>query len=146
MDTLDPSRRSALMGRIRGVDTGPEMVVRRAAHRLGYRFRLHRRSLPGRPDLVFPSLRAVIFVHGCFWHRHEGCRKTSMPKTRIEFWQAKFARNVERDAQAQERLAAAGWRVLVIWECETAKPDQIDAILVGFLGARGRGQPVPNRN
>lgn len=122
------------------------MVVRRAAHRLGYRFRLHRRSLPGRPDLVFPSRRAVIFVHGCFWHRHEGCRKTSMPKTRIEFWQAKFARNVERDAQAQERLAAAGWRVLVIWECETAKPDQIDAILVGFLGARGHGQPVPNRS
>ncbi|OAH19111.1 very short patch repair endonuclease [Methylorubrum populi] len=150
MDTLDPERRSALMGRIRGVDTGPEMAVRRPAHRLGYRFRLHRRSLLGRPDLVFPSRRAAIFVHGCFWHRHEGCSKASTPKTRVEFWQAKFASNVERDAQVQQRLATAGWRVLVIWECETARAGEIDRILVGFLGPGGPARPPtdadPRRN
>lgn len=130
------------MGRIRGVDTGPEMAVRRAAHRLGYRFRLHRRSLPGRPDLVFPSRRAAIFVHGCFWHRHEGCRKASMPKTRVEFWQAKFARNVERDAEVQERLRAAGWRVLVVWECEIGRSGDLDATLREFLGPPGRNGPL----
>lgn len=139
---MDPAARSALMGRIRGVDTGPEMTVRRAAHRLGYRFRLHRRSLPGSPDLVFPSRRAAIFVHGCFWHRHEGCRKASTPKTRVEFWQAKFARNVERDAEVQERLRAAGWRVLVVWECEIVRNGDLDRLLREFLGAPGRNRPL----
>lgn len=145
MDTLDPERRSRLMGRIRGVDTGPEMAVRRAAHRLGYRFRLHRKNLPGRPDLVFPSRRAAIFVHGCFWHRHEGCRKSTMPRTRVEFWQAKFDRNVERDLDAQSGLAAAGWRVLVIWECQIAKAEAVDRLLLEFLGPAGSGRPVASR-
>jgi DNA mismatch endonuclease (patch repair protein) len=139
---MDAAARSALMGRIRGVDTGPEMAVRRAAHRLGYRFRLHCRSLPGRPDIVFPSRRAAIFVHGCFWHRHEGCRKASTPKTRVEFWEAKFARNVERDAEVQQRLRAAGWRVLVIWECEIGMNGDLDRTLREFLGEPGRSRPL----
>lgn len=142
MDGMDAAARSALMGRIRGVDTGPEMAVRRAAHRLGYRFRLHCRSLPGRPDIVFPSRRAAIFVHGCFWHRHEGCRKASTPKTRVEFWEAKFARNVERDAEVQQRLRAAGWRVLVIWECEIGRNGDLDRTLREFLGEPGRSRPL----
>lgn len=142
MDGMDAAARSALMGRIRGVDTGPEMVVRRAAHRLGYRFRLHRRSLPGRPDLVFPSRRAAIFVHGCFWHRHEGCRKATMPKTRVEFWRAKFARNIERDAEVQQSLRAGGWRVLVIWECEIGRNGDLDRTLREFLGEPGRNRPL----
>lgn len=142
MDGTDAAARSALMGRIRGVDTGPEMAVRRAAHRLGYRFRLHCRSLPGRPDIVFPSRRAAIFVHGCFWHRHEGCRKASTPKTRVEFWEAKFARNVERDAEVQQRLRVAGWRVLVIWECEIGRNGDLDRTLREFLGEPGRSRPL----
>ena len=137
MDTLDPAARSALMGRIRGVDTGPERTVRRAAHRLGYRYRLHRRSLPGRPDLVFPARKAVIFVHGCFWHRHEGCSKASTPKTRIDFWTGKFARNVERDREVRDRLERAGWRVLVIWECEIRDRARLDTVLRDFLGPPG---------
>ena len=107
------------MARIRGKDTRPEMVVRRTAHAMGHRFRLHRRDLPGSPDLVFPAKRCVIFVHGCFWHRHPGCRRASNPGTRQEFWQAKFHRNVERDRRNEADLRAAGWRVGLIWECET---------------------------
>lgn len=138
MDKLEPAARSALMGRIRGTDTAPEMAVRRAAHRLGYRFRLHRRSLPGRPDLVFPARKAVIFVHGCFWHRHEGCAKASTPKTRTDFWSGKFARNVERDREAQDRLEEAGWRVLVVWECGIRDQLQLESTLREFLGPAGK--------
>ncbi|MDE4914275.1 DNA mismatch endonuclease Vsr [Methylobacterium sp. 092160098-2] len=138
MDKLEPAARSALMGRIRGTDTAPEMAVRRAAHRLGYRFRLHRRSLPGRPDLVFPARRAVIFVHGCFWHRHEGCAKASTPKTRTDFWTGKFARNVERDREAQDRLEQAGWRVLVVWECGIRDQLRLESTLREFLGPAGK--------
>ena len=129
---VDASR-SALMARVRGKDTKPEMVVRRVAHALGYRFRLHRRDLPGSPDLVFPNRRKVIFVHGCFWHRHPGCRRATTPKTRAEFWLAKFERNVERDVRKEIELMAAGWEVLVIWECETRDPDGISSKLRIFL-------------
>lgn len=107
------------MSRVTGKDTKPELAVRRIAHSLGLRFRLHKRDLPGRPDLVFPKHRLAVFVHGCFWHRHEGCRLASTPKTRADFWQAKFETNVARDAAAAEQLAALGWNVLVLWECET---------------------------
>lgn len=107
------------MARIRARDTRPEMAVRRAAHSLGYRFRLHRRDLPGTPDLVFPKLKTVIFVHGCFWHRHEGCRNCSTPSTRPEFWRAKLAANVARDAASTAQLLRLGWTVEVVWECET---------------------------
>ena len=129
----DPAR-SSLMSRVRGKHTKPEMSVRRLLHGMGYRFRLHRRDLPGSPDIVFPSKRVVVFVHGCFWHRHEGCRRTSDPKTRIEFWQAKFARNVERDAKNQALLEAAGWKVVIVWECETTKLDVLGRRLISEIG------------
>ena len=126
--------RSHLMSRVRGKDTTPEMIVRRAAHALGFRFRLHRKDLPGRPDLVFPSRRKAVFVHGCFWHRHAGCRMASTPKTRAEFWAGKFDRNVRRDAAAVETLEQAGWRVMIVWECETRDAKGLRARLCGFLG------------
>ena len=107
------------MSRVRGKDTRPEIVVRQVAHALGLRFRLQRKDLPGRPDLVFPKRRLALFVHGCFWHRHEGCTKASTPKTRAEFWADKFAANVARDRSVTEKLVEAGWRVEVVWECET---------------------------
>lgn len=116
VDKLDPARRSANMARVRGKDTGPELRVRRIAHRMGLRFRLHRKDLPGRPDLVFPKHRLAVFVHGCFWHRHSGCPRASMPSTRVDFWEAKFAANVERDARQAAALEAQSWRVLVLWE------------------------------
>jgi DNA mismatch endonuclease (patch repair protein) len=106
------------MARIRGRDTRPEMAVRHFAHALGFRYRLHRRDLPGTPDIVFSRFRTVIFVHGCFWHRHEGCRRATMPKTRRDFWQAKFDANVERDRRNIAMLEAADWTVIVIWECQ----------------------------
>jgi DNA mismatch endonuclease (patch repair protein) len=99
-------------------DTKPEKIVRSAAHRLGLRFRLRRPKLPGTPDLIFPKWRVVIFVHGCFWHRHPGCRRASMPKTNPGYWAEKFSRNVVRDREAAERLGGLGWKVVTIWECE----------------------------
>lgn len=125
-DHLDPHSRSALMSRIRCMHTRPEMIVRRIAHRLGLRFRLHRKDPPGTPDLVFPSRRLALFVHGCFWHRHSGCRKAGESKTRPDYWQAKFDRNVARDCEVRDRLNALGWRVMTIWECETGDPAAIE--------------------
>lgn len=118
MDKLDPERRSANMAKVRGKDTGPELRVRRLAHRMGLRFRVHRKDLPGRPDLVFVAQRVAVFVHGCFWHRHRGCSRATTPSTRREFWQAKFDATVERDGGQLRELEAMGWRVLVLWECE----------------------------
>lgn len=117
--------RSAIMRAVPRKDSKPEIVVRRMLHQLGYRFRLHRRDLPGTPDIVLPRHRVAIFVHGCFWHRHESCRLTSTPKTRADFWQAKFDRNVQRDAEATLALKLLGWDVLVIWECETRDHDNL---------------------
>ncbi len=114
---VDP-RRSALMARVRQRDSSPEMIVRRALHRSGFRYRLHAKHLPGSPDIVFPSRRLAVFVHGCFWHRHGGCKAATNPKTRQEFWHAKFERNVERDVEAITLLEQMGWRVHVVWECE----------------------------
>lgn len=118
MDIISAERRSALMRRVRQRDTDPELVVRRVAHALGYRFRLHRRDLPGTPDLVFPKYRVALFVHGCFWHRHEGCPRATTPKSRRDYWLPKFAANVERDRRKEEALKSLGWRVLIFWECE----------------------------
>lgn len=115
-----------MMSGIRGKDTQPELAVRSYLHRKGLRFRLHAK-LPGKPDLVLPKYRTVVFVHGCFWHRHKGCRLTTTPKTRPEFWQEKFAANIKRDAQVTERLEASGWRVLVVWACQTSK-EELDAL------------------
>lgn len=111
--------RSALMARVGERDTKPELVVRRLLHAMGRRFRLHRRDLPGTPDIVLPSSRKAIFVHGCFWHRHPGCSTATTRKTRIEFWQDKFTRNLERDARKEAQLREARWDVMTIWECET---------------------------
>jgi DNA mismatch endonuclease (patch repair protein) len=118
MDVVASARRSAMMAGIRGRDTRPEMAVRRMAHSLGYRYRLHRRDLPGTPDLVFPRLRKVLFVHGCFWHRHAGCRLSYDPKSNQEFWRRKFAANVARDQRARRDLQEGGWQVETLWECE----------------------------
>lgn len=122
------------MRRIRGKDTQPEMRVRRITHALGYRFRLHRRDLPGTPDLVFPGKKKVIFVHGCFWHRHTGCKLAASPKTRVDFWEQKFEDNIRRDSEATEQLRADGWSVLTIWECETGDPSLVEKKLIEFLG------------
>lgn len=128
-DIMTPARRSEIMSRVRAKNTKPEIAVRRAAHALGLRFRLHRRDLPGTPDLVFPRLRVALFVHGCFWHRHEGCAKASTPSSRVEFWSEKLAGNVARDTRKQVALLEAGWRPVVIWECETRKPDELREII-----------------
>ena len=119
MDTLAPDKRSELMRRVHSANTGPEIAVRRLAHKLGLRFRLHRKDLPWSPDLVFVRQKTCVFVHGCFWHRHEGCRKASIPKSNVTYWTKKFSDNVERDSRVTKGLEGLGWRVLIIWECET---------------------------
>ena len=147
-DILTPLERSVLMGRIRGVDTKPELFVRRALHALGYRFRVHVRSLPGTPDVAFPRRRKAVFVHGCFWHRH-GCGKTYAPKSRKQFWQRKFATNVARDKRAQERLARDGWRFFVAWECEigVAPAERARARTGAAIShSRSCGTPAPSRH
>ena len=116
-DIVDPETRSRMMSRIRGRDTRPEIGLRRALHARGLRYRLHDRRLSGRPDIVFPRFRAACFVHGCFWHRHAGCRYATTPATRRAFWAAKFEANVARDARNRVELHAVGWRVAVVWEC-----------------------------
>lgn len=116
-DVVDTATRSRMMAGIRGRDTLPEVRLRSALHRRGFRFRLHDRSLPGRPDIVLPRWRAVVDVHGCFWHRHSGCRFTTTPETRREFWATKFDANVIRDRRNREALLLADWRVATIWEC-----------------------------
>lgn len=133
MDRVPQETRSAIMSKVRGRDTKPEMLVRSLLHRLGFRFRLHGRDLPGKPDIVFPSRRAAIFVHGCFWHQHPGCRKASVPETRRDFWLTKLQRNVDRDAENVEALTAGGWKVLTIWECETKDTDILTDTLLKFL-------------
>jgi DNA mismatch endonuclease, patch repair protein len=124
------------MARVRQKHTSAELRVRKVLHRLGHRFRLHRRDLPGRPDIVLPKARLAIFVHGCFWHRHPGCSRTSTPKTRHEFWKAKFAANVERDRRNEQALREAGWRVLTVWECETTSREQLEPKLKRELPSR----------
>ena len=136
-DIVDARRRSEMMGAIRGRDTAPELAVRRCAHRMGLRYRLHRKDLPGRPDLVLPRHRLVVFVHGCFWHRHERCRSASIPRSRTAFWKEKFAANVARDARQQAALKALGWRVLVIWECETRQEAILRRRLAAFIRNEG---------
>src|SRR6056297_2569954 len=124
-DIVDRQTRSRMMAGIKGKNTKPELALRRALHARGYRYRLHSKNVRGRPDLVLPKHRAVIFVHGCFWHRHEGCRYANTPATRAEFWQAKFDANIARDSAVRGALLAAGWRVATIWECALRKPEQI---------------------
>ena len=134
MDTLSPERRSWNMSRIRSRDTKPEVVVRSLLHGMGYRFRLHRRDLPGCPDIVLPKYKIAVFVNGCFWHRHEGCRYAYFPKTRTDFWTAKFRDNVERDHRQREELRNLDWRVVTIWECETHDREHLQEEIVQKLG------------
>lgn len=121
------------MSRIRGKDTKPELVVRQLAHALGYRFRLHRRDLPGAPDLVFAGRRKVVFVHGCFWHRHRRCRFAYSPKSNVEFWMKKFAANIDRDKRAISALRRAGWDPLILWECELSDVGRLERRLISHL-------------
>lgn len=133
-DTVSKSRRSEIMSRIHSKDTAPEMLVRRLVWGLGYRYRLHARGLPGRPDLVFPSRKKVVFVHGCFWHMHRHGGTARVPKSRVKFWLQKLSGNAERDANAKRALTRLGWSSIVVWECQTANRDRLAGRLKAFLG------------
>lgn len=136
-DTLSPSERSERMSRIKGRDTKPEMLVRRMLHAMGYRYRLHAKDLPGRPDVVFRSRKKAVFIHGCFWHRHPGCKMTRMPKSRLNFWRSKLEGNRKRDIRNQKALSLMGWKVLVVWECETRDTAELARRLRVFMGSDG---------
>lgn len=133
MDVVDRATRSRMMAGIKGKGTKPEMTVRRFLHAHGYRFRLYRKDLPGKPDIILSRLRVCIFVHGCFWHRHAGCKYAVLPKTRVDFWAAKLQSNVERDLTVLQRLESDGWNVLVLWECELRHPETALLALLALL-------------
>lgn len=133
MDTLTPKQRSAQMAKVRSRDTKPEMLVRRLVHRMGYRYRLHRRDLPGKPDLVFGTRKKVIFVHGCFWHGHD-CSLGRIPKSRVDFWETKIRTNRSRDEAHLAKLEELGWKSLVIWECQLKKVEELESRIREFLG------------
>lgn len=141
-----PLNRSENMSRIRGKDTKPEMMVRRALWATGLRYRLHDKRLPGHPDLVFPGRRTVVFVHGCFWHCHEGCSNFRIPKTRTDWWTVKLARNKARDIEVRAKLEAAGWRVIVIWECELANQDRLVVVASELKSLRCGVRSSPRRS
>jgi DNA mismatch endonuclease, patch repair protein len=136
-DTVSKSERSRIMAAVKGKDTGPEMIVRRTVHAMGFRYRLHVRSLPGTPDLVFPRLRKIILVNGCLWHLH-GCRRCRIPSSRRRYWLGKLQRNAKRDRRSRRALHRAGWRTLVVWECQTTpdKRPRLAAKIERFLGQR----------
>ena len=133
MDRISKEHRSWNMSRIQLGDTKPEKTVRSILHGLGYRFRLHRKDLPGKPDIVLARYNSVIFVHGCFWHRHKDCKNASIPKTKKTFWEEKFKANIERDIKVKNELKSNGWRVLVVWECELTDIDSVEKELGKFL-------------
>ena len=137
MDTLQPAERSRRMAAIRSKDTKPELKVRRLVHGMGYRYRLHPKGIPGRPDLAFGSRRKLIFVHGCFWHRHQGCALARMPKSRIDFWGPKLEANRQRDERTLAQLRANGWDVLIVWECEVKRERELMERVADFLGPTG---------
>lgn len=132
-DVYDAAKRSAVMRRVKGRDTTPEMKVRKALTKLGARYRLHRKDLPGNPDIVMPGRKLAIFVHGCFWHGHDCARGARAPKQNREYWVGKIGRNVARDARSAEALAAQDWRVEVIWECELRDAEALEVRLRGML-------------
>ncbi len=133
MDTFTPEARSAIMKRVRSANTAPEMQVRSMLHRQGFRFSLHRRDLPGAPDIVLPKHRTAVFVHGCFWHRHRNCKRATTPASRPEYWLPKFERTVARDKSNLRRLRKLGWRVVVVWECELKHPERVLRRLVADI-------------
>jgi len=132
-DVFSEEKRSWIMSRVKGRDTTPELAVRSIIHRHGYRFRLHRKDLPGCPDIVLPRHRKIVFVHGCFWHGHKGCRKSSRPATNRKFWDTKIDSNIARDKKTVRRLRRSGWSVLVVWECELRNPQKLERRLLRFL-------------
>lgn len=144
-DRLSPEQRSRNMSAIRSRNTSPEMAVRKLVHGLGYRFRLHRKDLPGTPDLVFPSRRAVVFVHGCYWHGHGCPRGGAGSKTNQSYWGPKIARNRDRDEVATARLIESGWRVLTVWECEVGSPAVLSERLIGFLNEGAAASRPPHK-
>ena len=133
MDRISKERRSWNMSRIQSENTKPEKIVRSILHRLGYRFRIHRKDLAGKPDIVLARYNSVIFVHGCFWHRHKDCKNASIPKTKKKFWEKKFKTNIERDIKVKNELKSTGWRVLVVWECELTDIETVERELGKFL-------------
>jgi len=144
-DVFTPAKRSAIMSRIGGKDTAPELRVRRLLHALGYRFRLHRKDLPGKPDIVLPRHRKVILVHGCFWHSHPGCPRAALPATNVEFWRTKIGKNTARDQQVRQKLAELGWSVLVLWQCQLGDVESLTDNLQAFLApAADRAGPSPH--
>lgn len=134
-DVFSKEKRSWIMSRVKGRDTGPEMLVRSFVHRMGFRFRVHRRDLPGNPDIVLPRHGKVIFVHGCFWHGHKRCPRSKRPATNKGFWNKKLDANIERDKRFREELRRMGWKSLVIWQCETRNPEHLLEKLKRFLHA-----------
>ena len=128
MDHLTPEKRSWNMSRIKSKDTTPERIVRSFLHRNGFRFRLHAKDLPGKPDIVLPKYKTVIEVRGCFWHRHPGCKSATSPSSNVDFWQKKFAANVSRDERTEQELKKLGWNVIVVWECETGKSNLLTGL------------------
>ncbi len=125
-DVFTQQKRSWIMSRVRGRDTKPEILVRRWLHARGYRFRLHRADLPGKPDIVLPRYRTAVFVHGCFWHAHAGCKYSALPETNHEYWAEKIGRNVRRDRRNARALRADGWRVIILWECKIRRPRYLE--------------------
>ena len=136
-DQFPPEVRKLIMARVRGKDTRPELLVRRALHRAGYRYRLHYPALPGKPDLAFPSRRKVVFVNGCFWHSHCGCSRARIPETNREYWTTKLQRNRQRDAKNLAELKDCGWEAITLWECELKNLDSTVARVIDFLGPAG---------
>ncbi len=134
-DVFQPEERSRIMAKVRGKDTSPEKFVRSLIHRMGYRFRLHSKDLPGKPDIVLPRHKKVVFVHGCFWHQHEGCPHAARPTSNTEYWNKKLDRNVIRDRESVQKLEYLGWNVLVIWECETRDQERLIEKLKNFLSS-----------
>ena len=137
-DTLSIAERSRLMAKIKGKNTAPERAVRSLLHRAGYRFRIHVRGLPGTPDVVLPKYRAVVFVHGCFWHRHRNCKIATMPQSHKKFWSEKFARNVANDARHRRKLRRLGWRVVTVWSCQLRHPERVLAKIEKALKPQSR--------
>lgn len=146
-DVVDKSTRSRMMSGIRGKNTKPERVIRSVLHSAGLRYRVHVSELPGKPDLVFPKYKAVIMVHGCFWHRHSGCWWSTTPSSNIEFWTAKFTQNVQRDTQNILDLRKLGWRIAVVWECSLrlSPKDQVASIIGAWLDSERRSLTLPKR-
>lgn len=134
-DVFSKEKRSEIMSRIKGGNTKPELIVRSLLHRLGYRFRLHRKDLPGKPDIVLPRHKKVVFVNGCFWHGHEGCKRSSIPSSNTEFWETKIKKNIERDKTKIRELKRLGWKVLIIWQCRIKDTDKVIATLEKFMNS-----------